>query len=131
MNEQTTPDGLLRMSLATLMAMQFVHVISGLDDDDRRTMRDHMTDERTTITGYTEWASTTKPPASLGWDWELVHLENGPTCVRLGPPRTNLLLMHSADIPYDWDENVEAIAEVIDGLPWGAVTNAEVLRRYS
>ncbi|HZX27654.1 MAG TPA: DUF4902 domain-containing protein, partial [Telluria sp.] len=81
-------DGLVVLTPAELAATAFLHLLSGVDDD-RPADPDHGATS-TTITGYTEWLSTTEPVVTLGWDWQLSARDGLLQLCRIGPPRSNL-----------------------------------------
>ena len=84
-------DSYIRLTLGTFLAVQLVHLLSGLDDD--RPIIPQEGSSLAHISGYTEWLSTTTPTISLGWDWGLDVSQGQPFYVRLGAPRSNIMLV--------------------------------------
>jgi hypothetical protein len=121
---RTSDDCFLRMTIDDVLALPFTHLISGLDDESPAL--DERCGARTTLTGYTEWIASTEPPVTVGWDW-LVADERW---LRIGPPRSNLLLLDSARHPYAWARNEAVLGTVVDALPWQEETKSAVNNRY-
>ena len=129
MNNQFN-DGLLRLRQQDLGAITLVHLISGIDED----MRDSSAPrcgESTILSGYTEWISAKEPRLTLGWDWQLDTTSIAPGVVRLGLPRTNVLIVRDAHVPLSWDQSLEALASCIDQLEWGGPAFRAVCERYA
>ena len=122
-------DGFLRIALEDLLAVRLVHLVSGLDEDDPSQVRRCGT--MTTIMGYTEWVSEgMAEPVSLGWDWRLDRLQTGEAnCMRVGLPRSNVMLIDSAKRDYGWDRNLQVLASIVDAIPWAGETRAAIERR--
>ncbi len=121
-------DGFLRIALEDLLAVRLVHLVSGLDEDDPRQVRRCGT--ITSIMGYTEWVSEgMAEPVSLGWDWRLDQLQTGETnCMRIGLPRSNVMLIDSAKRDYGWDRNLQVLASIVDAIPWADETRSAIER---
>jgi len=122
-------DGFLRIALEDLLAVRLVHLVSGLDEDDPSQVRRCGT--ITSIMGYTEWVSEgMAEPVSLGWDWRLDRLQTGEAnCMRVGLPRSNVMLIDSAKRDYGWDRNLQVLASIVDAIPWAGETRAAIERR--
>lgn len=107
-----TADGFLRMTLEDVLSLPFAHLMSGMDEAcDGHAER---CGSCTTISGYTEWVASTTPRVTVGWDWAV---ESG-RWIRIGPPRSNVLLVDPAERPYDWDRNEAVLGTVVDAIPW-------------
>lgn len=121
-------DGFLRIALSDLLSVHLTHLISGLDDDDPREPQRCGT--MTSIMGYTEWVGG-EPTAviSLGWDWRLDQDVCGDvTCVRVGLPRSNIMLVDASNRDYGWSRNLEILATVVDAIPWADQTQKALQR---
>lgn len=115
-------DGFLRVGLCDLLSVRLIHFASGLDDDDPLGI--HHCGTVTSIMGYTEWiGESAGATISLGWDWRLERHQCGDVaCVRVGLPRSNVMLIDEANREYGWDRNLEALATVVDAMPWSEQT---------
>lgn len=115
-------DGFFRIALDDLLSVNLTHLVSGLDEDDPA--ETHHCGTATSIMGYTEWIGEAPGAAiSLGWDWRLEqHQLGGVTCVRVGLPRSNVMLVDAKNRDYGWNRNLEALATVVDAMPWSNQT---------
>lgn len=121
-------DGFLRVALTDLLSVHLFHQMSGLDDDDPQTPLRCGT--ATSIMGYTEWVGgEPAAPISLGWDWRLDQDVCGDvTCVRVGLPRSNVMLVDVSNRDYGWNRNLEILATVVDAMPWADQTQRALQR---
>jgi hypothetical protein len=121
--------GCVDLRLDALLSTPLVHLVSGLDEEDRVDIaRDG---QQTTISGYTEWVSTVEPIISLGWDWHLDPLRGAPWCVRSSPPRSNIRLLDELAREVEWRRSQVALAGVVDALSWQDFTQAAITARYA
>ena len=118
-----TDDYFLRMSITEVLSLPFSHLVSGLDEEVAPVDR---CGSVTTISGYTEWIARTAPPVIVGWDWALVDDQ----WTRVGPPRTNVLLVDLALHPYDWLKNEAVMGTVADAIPWQEQAQTAIAQRY-
>jgi len=109
-------DGYLRLKQGDLGHIPLQHLISNVDDEGPGTAPRCGT--AATLSGYTEWVSPTEPALSIGWDWEWRHAAGSPGVVRLGLPRTNILLVSEASVPLPWEDSLEMLARFIDAIDW-------------
>src|ERR1043165_5352728 len=86
-------DGYLRLKTRELNHIPLQHLISNVDDEVAG--RAPGCGAATTLCGYTEWVSPIEPTLSIGWDWEWRAAPGGSLAgvVRLGLPRTNILVV--------------------------------------
>lgn len=124
-----TLDGYLRLPLVKLLSSRLTHVLSGLDDEPDRALADCGCP--TSVTGYTEWASTSAPIVSLGWDWKLEVRSDQVVFVRTGFPRSNIMLVDSTSVDYGYQRTQEALATVVDALHWRKYTRTAIEQRYA
>jgi hypothetical protein len=117
------------MTLEDVLVLPFTHLVSGLDEPSDDVVA--TCGSSTTISGYTEWVASTDPPVTVGWDWVVDAANQGTRWVRVGPPRSNVLLIDSAERPYDWAKNEAVLATVVDAIPWQEQARTAVARRYS
>ena len=59
-------NGLIRLSIEELLSTPITHLVSGVDVDDSPKLS--TCGKATSISGYTEWVSTSDPIISIGWD---------------------------------------------------------------
>ncbi|MGJ7495912.1 DUF4902 domain-containing protein [Variovorax sp. RT4R15] len=130
-NDMTTllSDGLLRLQRQDLRNFTLTHLVSGLDDEVCNESEQRC-GASTSLSGYTEWICTQEPRLSLGWDWQL---ETSMTArvVRLGLPRTNILLLDGERDPLPWNESLHVLATFIDTFDWNTPAFRAVCQRYS
>lgn len=125
-----TSDGLLRLRQQDLSEITLFHLISGIDDE----IHDDAAPRcgaSTTLSGYTEWSSEQEPRLSLGWDWQLGTGSASPKVVRLGLPRTNVLVLGQERAPLPWDESLQVLATFIDAMDWNTPAFRAVCERYA
>ena len=110
-------DGYLRLKSRELDRIPLRHLISNVDDEP--VPQAPCCGAATTLSGYTEWISPDEPTLSIGWDWEWRAAPG--TCagvVRLGLPRTNILMVSDACVPLTWEDSLEVLAGFIDAIDW-------------
>jgi Domain of unknown function (DUF4902) len=122
-------SGCVNLRLDTLLSIPLVHFVSGLDEEQRVDIK--RDGEQTTISGYTEWVSTTPPIISLGWDWRLDTLRATPWCVRTSPPRSNIRLLDENMREVEWRRAQLALGGVVDALSWQERTQSAIASRYA
>lgn len=125
---QPMHDGFLRLPLDAILSTRLIHIVSALDDEDRADPP--ACGRPTSITGYTEWASVSQPYVSLGWDWRIEARGGEVSCVRVGLPRSNVMLVDAAARDYGWDKNLQILATVVDAMAWTEPTCRAVSERY-
>lgn len=108
-------DGFVRVSLDTMLSLPMRHLMSGLDED---TLAQRRCGTPTSISGYMEWVGTSIPHISLGWDWRLEIVNGVMRYVRVGLPRSNVMLIDDRHFDYGWQRNLQALATVVDALQW-------------
>ncbi len=111
----SSDDGFVRLSLDAILGVSLEHLLSGTVGDPRGSVR---CGTPTIFCGYSEWASRTTPRISLGWDWRLSCSQGLVRLVRVGLPRSNVMLIDRHGVDYDWQRNLEALGTVVDALPW-------------
>jgi hypothetical protein len=123
-------DGYLRLGMLDLLQGDLHHVLSGMDEPVISALGERC-GYRTEICGYTEWGSRTHPHLTIGWDWRLAASCNGVRCVRVGLPRSNLMLIgfEGGDLGGEATEHV--LSAWVDTLPWSAVTRQSIEERHA
>ncbi len=122
-------EGCVSLRLDTLLSIPLVHLVSGLDEEERVDIK--RDGKQTTISGYTEWVSASEPAISLGWDWHLDPLRGAPWFVRSSPPRSNIRLLDERLREVEWRRSQVALAGVVDALSWQEGTQAAIASRYA
>jgi len=125
----TLTDGYLRMTLDDVLALRFTHLISGLDQ--HVDLPDQFCGTSTTISGYTEWVASNDRTVTVGWDWILETAETGIRCLRVGQPRSNVLIGDLERRPFDWRTSEAVIGSVVDSIPWQESARSALAERYA
>ena len=124
-----SPDGLIRLTVDQLLSTPLEHLVSGVDLDANGQAASCGT--QTSLSGYTEWISTRDPTISIGWDWRLQTLASGVRWVRVGLPRSNLMLTQDTGTDATWHGNLEILGTVVDALAWKEILPHVVAARYA
>jgi len=122
-------DSYIRLALETFLATPLVHLLSGLDDDKPIIPQEGARLAR--VSGYTEWLSTTAPIITLGWDWELDVSQGQPLYVRLGSPRSNIMLVDAMAHDLGPTKTSMLLETAIDALAWQKETHQYIVTRYA
>ena len=124
-----SPDGLIRLTVDQLLSTPLEHLVSGVDLDPNTVPAACGT--QTSLSGYTEWISSRDPTISIGWDWRLQPLASGVRWVRVGLPRSNLMLTQDTGADTSWQGNLEILGTVVDALAWREILPQVVAARYA
>jgi len=124
-----SPDGMLRLSISELLSTPITHLITGVDEDAARSPEACGT--VASISGYTEWVSSSTPAITIGWDWYIQLTIDQPFWTRMGLPRSNVMLVDAAGYDSGWERNLEILATVVDALPWRELIPDAVAARYA
>ena len=126
---RVSSDGLVHLSIDELLSIPLSHLISGLDGDqgDCNAICGH----GTSISGYTEWVSTSTPSITIGWDWCIRSTVWAHYWARVGTPRSNVMLVYGAGEDAGWDKNLEILSTIVDSLPWREQVPQAVASRYA
>lgn len=120
-------DGFLRLSLDEIFSIRLHHLMSRIDEEDANLAA---CGRVTSITGYTEWVSTTQPAVTLGWDWSMEWRQSEVYCVRLGMPRSNVMLVDNRRHDYGWRANLVVLAAIVDAIAWNQFTAEAINVQY-
>ena len=123
-----SPDGLIRLTVDQLLSTPLEHLVSGVDLDANGTVA--ACGSETSLSGYTEWVSAQDPTISIGWDWRFQTLVAGVCWIRVGLPRSNLMLMQDSGRDTSWQGNLEILGTVVDALAWREILPQVVAARY-
>jgi hypothetical protein len=123
-------NGYVRLCLDAVLSSPFCHLMSGVDESPNPSIDECGTP--TSISGYTEWVSADDTPISLGWDWVLEVTNNTSRLVRVGDPRTNVMLIdEQRGEELGWTRNIEVLSTVVDALPWEEQARRAIDTLYS
>jgi hypothetical protein len=114
-----SPDGFLRLELATLKQTDFNHIISVVEDEET-------SPAALVVSGYTEWASAFTPRISIGWDWQLSIQDKQASISKAGSARINVMLVDAAQGDLGFWQSVDLVDQFIDTLPWEHVVRAQL-----
>ena len=121
-------DGYLRLKTHELGRIPLEHLISSVDDE--VIGQEPCCGGATSLSGYTEWVSPAEPLLSIGWDWEWRALPGTRGIVRLGLPRTNILVVSEASVPLRWEDSLHILADLIDAIDWQRAALGAAFRSY-
>jgi len=124
-------DGYLRLTLGHLRAVPLVHMISGLDLEPDEELSESVGAMLAAIAGYTEWISPTKPAISVGWDWFLDVAGCKVRYLRIGEPRSNIMLLDPSRRDLGPMQTAVALALLVDELVWQGTVSEYVRERYT
>ena len=122
-------EGLLQLQRSELAALRLIHLLSGMDDEEDGVAADAC-GRVAAMSGYTEWVSPDASRLTLGWDWQLLPGVGRPQVMRLGLPRTNIQVLDAGLRPLPWDDNLQVLADFIDGIDWSSPAFEAVCQRH-
>ncbi|MGH8809928.1 MAG: DUF4902 domain-containing protein, partial [Noviherbaspirillum sp.] len=85
-----SPDGYIRLRLADLNALHFVHLFSESDTDFLEELVAQTVPARSA--GFSEWRTNTNPAISLGWGW-FIHEQSERILLAPDAVRSNVMLI--------------------------------------
>lgn len=121
---QVCDDGFVRIALDALLSTPLRHFLSGVDDAGVAPVARCGT--VTEVCGYTEWLSDSACTLVMGWDWTVDLAWGAPRWLRVGPPRTNIMLVDDARRDLGWQRNRDVLATVVDAMNWQPDTQEAV-----
>jgi hypothetical protein len=128
---RAAPDGYLRVSGRELLQVRLGHLLSGLDEDPPDSLSRGLGATHATLAGFTEWSEDRSPAVSVGWDWRA----GGPRCaqqyLRIGLPRTNLMLIDVRGRDLGFDLTAHRVAQWLDRQPWQVTVAAFLSKIYA
>lgn len=116
-------DGHVRLTMETLLTLHFEHLLSGLDGVSSLTHPEGAC--VASISGYTEWLTTTTPTVTMGWDWQLDVSQGQPIYTRQPFPRSNIMIIDRQQYDLGAAESLTLVERAIDALTW-----QETVRRH-
>lgn len=87
-----SPDGYIRMPLAGLNRLTFIHLYSDSDAEFLDELRAQTVPARSA--GFSEWKSESQPSVSLGWGW-FIHSPSERLMLAPDGVRSNVMLIDS------------------------------------
>ncbi len=126
---QLSPDGLVRLSLDTILSMHLHHLISGMDEEDPPAPQD--CGRQTTLSGYTEWVGDKEPELTIGWDWTVESGGGKTRWTRTGPPRSNIMLIDKDARDVGWEKSLAILATFVDAMAWAEQAMQAITIRYA
>ncbi len=121
---QLSADGYVRLTLEQFQAIVLRHLWSGLDPEDPASL--HEGAIQTRITGYTEWVSETVPAITLGWDWQLQELSDRARYLRMGSPKSNIMLVEARRNDLGAVKTSKMLQVAIDETAWQAAVHSHI-----
>ncbi len=123
-------DGYVRMTRHVFLRLPLVHYLSGLDEDHLHPLVHGGVES--TISGYTEWISSSVPVVSVGWDWRLNLLTGVPRYEREGGARSNIMIIDAENgRDVGDDATAETIAYRLDRSGWEEDIRRQIALRYA
>ena len=92
-----SPDGYIRLRLASLDALSFIHLYSESDSGFLKELPSQTV--RVRCAGFSEWVSDSNPTISIGWGW-FIHNDSERMLLAPDGVRSNVMLidMHGYDL---------------------------------
>jgi hypothetical protein len=122
-------DSYIRVPLARLLDVPLIHLLSSLDET--RPDSTPFVTNVCTISGYTEWITTTTPAITIGWDWEQTVRNSVSNYVRVGNPRSNLMLLDDRERDLGYGASAVLLGSLVDTLLWQTEVNQAINARYA
>lgn len=110
-----SPDGYVRLPLASLDALSFVHLFSQRDDDFLLELRELTVPAL--VAGFTEWQSQSEPTISLGWGWFIPN-DSPRLLLAPDPVRSNLMLTDVRGYDLGTAQTASLVSLWLDNLDW-------------
>ncbi len=114
----TDEDGYIRLSRQALGQIRLVHLVSGLDEEHGHAAAGAACSD---ISGYTEWATTSVPAVSVGWDWHIDTLARPVSAACRDTPRSNVMLVDEHGRDVGPDHTACCLRQLVDTLEWKPV----------
>ena len=114
-------DGFVRMNFTDLMKESLSHLISIKEEI-------KVSEPFTTIFGYTEWISVTVPIISVGWDWKMSYDDRFVKIVKVGQPRSNVMLLDYMKCDIGLDHTESLMGQKIDTIGWEMLVKQNILK---
>lgn len=113
-------DGYVRLPLASLNALPFVHLFSESDDEFLRELRVQTVPARSA--GFSEWQSDTDPAISVGWGW-FIHEESEAMMLAPDGVRSNVMLVDMQGYDLGPARTSHLFCTWLNSFPWQGVVN--------
>ena len=123
-------DGYVRFLFAEIWNISLKHLISGMDQDVPSEVSGGA--RPTSITGYTEWVSLQKSNAgiTIGWDWQMSATSGITKLIRIGGPRSNIMLQNCDCKDVGYEQTMEQLGVYVDKLDWQSIVLSYLVASY-
>lgn len=111
-------DGYIRLPRGALGQIRLVHLVSGLDEEERTGAVGAV---HSAICGYTEWATASAPAVSVGWDWHIDTLSRPLSAACRDTPRSNVMLVDEQGRDIGPDRTARCLRRLVEGMEWKPV----------
>lgn len=111
-------DGYIRIEQHALRSLQFVHLVSGSDED--APPPGHWVRVGAGATGHTEWVTITIPAVSIGWEWAVDDAGRDPIPQRVGHPYGNVMIVDEQGQDVGAERSAHLLDDLADRLAWQA-----------
>jgi hypothetical protein len=125
------PDGYLRVSGARLLRVRLQHLLSGLDEEAPEHALRGLGATAATLAGFTEWVGGQRPAISVGWDWQAGSLQGALDYQRVGPPRSNLMLVDDCGRDLGFEFTAFRVGLWLDQHRWQTVVAGFLSKMYA
>jgi hypothetical protein len=110
-----SPDGYIRLPLASLNSLSFEHLFSDSDADFLQELREQTVPARSA--GFSEWKSNTNPAISLGWGW-FIHSESERLMLAPDGVRSNVMLIDARGYDLGPGQTSNLFCSWLDTFEW-------------
>jgi hypothetical protein len=124
-------DGYLRVTDTDLCGVRLEHLLSGLDDDGPGYAAGGVGATTATLAGFTEWVGHCRPAVSIGWDWRAGHVAGAARYLRVGPPRSNLMLVDARGRDLGFEFTAVHVGSWVDQQAWQQPVAAFLSKMYA
>ena len=125
------PDGYLRVSGESLLQVQLQHLLSGMDEDAPERAPRGLGATAATLAGFTEWVADRRPAISVGWDWQAGSVQGALHYQRVGPPRSNLMLVDTRGRDLGFEFTAFRVGLWLDQHRWQTVVAGFLSKMYA
>jgi hypothetical protein len=121
-------DGYVRLAFANLRHIEFIHLISGLDEISSVCTSDGAIS--TEIRGYTEWIGTSSPSVTIGWDWQMDGEHNHILLRKLSAARSNIMLLDGEGKDLGQARTELMLDLLLETMDWSREVQRKIAVRY-
>ena len=110
--------GLVQVTMQELLDLRLEHFFSAMDTDPADLSPEQRCGTYTVLTGYTEWLCSAKFTITIGWDWQVLTIEQSVHWKREQLPRTNIQLLNEDGQALAWEDSLRVLATWVDSQIW-------------